>query len=143
MPAVGHQGKLEDRFGTHVATRLSAVAVVHCVKESCWQNISSLESHLRWHWVAAYSALLLLSLDVLLVGHLLLLLRGQAVLWRQTVVPRHRRLLCRDLGVTDVIRRVASFFVDAILTVGSRFGCIEACLRNISMRATLDREECT
>lgn len=118
--------------------------IVHCVKDNYLQHIAWLSLNLRWHGVAAYSALLLLSLDVLLVGHLLLLLGGQAVLRRQTVVPRHGCLLCRDLGVTDIIRRVASFLsVDTILTVGSRFGCIEACLRNFSMRATLDQEQCT
>lgn len=105
---------------------------------SRWQHIYYLNSDLRWHWVAAYAALLLLSLDVLLVGHLLLLLGCQTVLRRQTIVPRHACLLRWDLGVANIIGRVSSFFsVDTILTVRSRFGCIEACLRDISMRVTL------
>ena len=38
--------------------------------------------------------------------------------------------------MTNIIRRVASFFsVDAILAVGCRFGCVEACLPTVSTRA--------
>ena len=100
-----------------------------------WVQRSDLD--LRWHWVAPSHALLLLSLDVLLIGDLLLLLGGKGILRRHAVVSRHAGLLCWDLRVANIVWRIARLLsIHAVLAVGCGFGCIEACLSDVSKSAS-------
>lgn len=84
---------------------------------------------LRRHRVLTSHALLLL-LHVLLVGHLLLLLRGDSVAGVDGIAARHGGLLGRNLGMTDILRRIHSGFpLHAVLGAGCGLGRIQTCLR--------------
>lgn len=83
---------------------------------------------LWWHRVLAANVLLL---HVLLVGHLLLLFRGDVVgLRRHASSSRHVCLRCGDLRVIDVFRGLdIGFAVDTVLTTLRRLGRIETSLQ--------------
>lgn len=87
-------------------------------------------SSLRWHGVLASNALLLLLLlHVLLVGNLLLLLGCNVVGVHSRIPPRHGSLWCRNLWVTDFLRRIrCGFSINTVLSAWRRLWCVQTSL---------------
>ena len=91
-------------------------------------------SRLRRHRVLTSHALLLL-MHVLLVGHLLLLLRGDSIIGVHCgVAPRHGGLLSRNLGVADILGRVhCGFPIHPVLGAGCGLGRIQTGLSGTAL----------